>query len=139
VQPGNLFVALVGGSADGHQYIPQAIRQGAAAVVGMRSLTDLAVPYIQVEDSRNALAHLAAAFYDYPARNMVVIGITGTDGKTTTANLLFHILKAAGLQAGMISTVNAVIGDLELDTGFHVTTPDATDVQRYLAMMVRQV
>jgi UDP-N-acetylmuramoyl-L-alanyl-D-glutamate--2,6-diaminopimelate ligase len=135
VQPGNLFVALVGVSADGHQYIPQAIRQGAAAVVGMRSLTDLAVPYIQVEDSRNALAHLAAAFYDYPARKMVVIGITGTDGKTTTANLLFHILKAAGLQAGMISTVNAVIGDLVLDTGFHVTTPDAPDVQRYLAMM----
>jgi UDP-N-acetylmuramoyl-L-alanyl-D-glutamate--2,6-diaminopimelate ligase len=136
VQPGNLFVALVGGTADGHQYIPQAIRKGAAAVVGMRFLTDLDVPYIQVEDSRNALAHLAAAFYDYPARNMVVIGITGTDGKTTTANLLFHILKAAGLQAGMISTVNAVIGDLELDTGFHVTTPDATDIQRYLAMMV---
>jgi UDP-N-acetylmuramoyl-L-alanyl-D-glutamate--2,6-diaminopimelate ligase len=135
VQPGNLFVALVGGSADGHHYIAQAIRQGATAVVGMHSLTDLAVPYIQVEDSRNALAYLAAAFYDYPARKMVVIGITGTDGKTTTANLLFHILKAAGLQTGLISTVNAVIGDLELDTGFHVTTPDATDVQRYLAMM----
>ncbi len=67
---------------------------------------------------------------------MTVIGITGTDGKTTTANLLYHILKAEGIRAGMISTVNAVIGDQVLDTGFHVTTPDAPDLQRYLSMMV---
>jgi UDP-N-acetylmuramoyl-L-alanyl-D-glutamate--2,6-diaminopimelate ligase len=131
-------VALVGGSADGHRYIPQAIQRGAAAVVGMKSLSALGVPYIQVEDSRYILAHLAAAYYGFPAREMVVIGITGTDGKTTTANLLFMILKTAGLRIGMISTVNAVIGDLEMDTGFHVTTPDATDVQRYLSMMVKE-
>lgn len=135
VEPGNLFVALVGGNADGHRFIPQAIQRGAAAVVGMQPLHGLVVPYIQVENSRYALAHLAATYYGYPAREMVVIGITGTDGKTTTANLLFNILKTAGLRSGMISTVNAVIGDLVLDTGFHVTTPDATDVQRYLAMM----
>ena len=132
---GNLFVALEGGSTDGHQFIPQAIQRGAAAVVGMKPLYELNVPYVKVGDSRYALAHLAAAFYGYPAQKMVVIGITGTDGKTTTANLLFNILKTAGMRAGMISTVNAVIGDKELDTGFHVTTPDATDVQQYLAMM----
>jgi UDP-N-acetylmuramoyl-L-alanyl-D-glutamate--2,6-diaminopimelate ligase len=135
VQPGNLFVALVGGSADGHRFIPQAIQRGAVAVVGMQPLGGLPVPYILVNDSRQALAHLAAAYYDFPAQKMVVIGITGTDGKTTTANLLFKILKTAGLRTGMISTVNAVIGDMELDTGFHVTTPDAADVQRYLSMM----
>ena len=67
---------------------------------------------------------------------MTVIGVTGTDGKTTTCNLLYKILLAAGLEAGLISTVNAVIGDEVLDTGFHVTTPDAPDVQRYLARMV---
>ena len=67
---------------------------------------------------------------------MTVIGVTGTDGKTTTSNLIYQILKAAGMQAGMISTVNAVIGDEVIDTGFHVTTPEATDVQRYLAKMV---
>ncbi len=138
VQPGNLFVALVGGSVDGHRFIPQALQRGASAVVGMEPISGLAVPYIQVEDSRYALAHLAAAFYGFPARKMVVIGITGTDGKTTTANLLFKILRTAGLRSGMISTVNAVIGDMELDTGFHVTTPDATDVQRYLSMMSDQ-
>ncbi|MCK7480722.1 MAG: Mur ligase family protein [Candidatus Moduliflexus flocculans] len=65
-----------------------------------------------------------------------MIGVTGTDGKTTTTNLLYQILLAANIKAGMISTVNAVIGDEVLDTGFHVTTPDAHDVQRYLAKMV---
>ena len=65
-----------------------------------------------------------------------MIGVTGTDGKTTTTNLIYQILQTAKLKAGMISTVNAVIGDEVLDTGFHVTTPDAHDVQRYLAKMV---
>ena len=79
---------------------------------------------------------LAAAFYDFPARWLTVIGVTGTDGKTTTANLIFQILLAAGLRPGIISTIYALIGDEVLDTGFHVTTPEAPDVQRYLARMV---
>lgn len=136
VQPGDLFVALAGGNTDGHRYIPDAIQHGSAAVVGTQRLDNLAVPYIQVSDSRQALAHLSAGFFDYPARKMLMIGITGTDGKTTTANLIFSILRAAGLKAGLVSTVNAVIGEQVLDTGFHVTTPDAPDVQRYLAQMV---
>lgn len=135
VQPGNLFVALPGISTDGHVYIPQAVQRGAAAVAGTQRLAGLAVPYLQVDDSRQALANLSAAFYDYPARRMTIIGITGTDGKTTTANLLYHILRHAGLQVGMVSTVNAIVGDQTLDTGFHVTTPEAPDVQRYLADM----
>jgi UDP-N-acetylmuramoyl-L-alanyl-D-glutamate--2,6-diaminopimelate ligase len=135
VQPGFLFVACSGGSTDGHRYIPDAIRRGASAVVGTQPVTGLAVPYVQVKDSRHALAYLSAAYYGLPARQMTVIGVTGTDGKTTTANLLFHILQASGLRAGMISTVNAVIGEQVLDTGFHVTTPDSPDVQRYLAQM----
>jgi UDP-N-acetylmuramoyl-L-alanyl-D-glutamate--2,6-diaminopimelate ligase len=136
VQPGDLFVALKGSSADGHQYIPDAIRRGAAAVVGDITLTGLTVPYIQVENSRQALTWLAAAFYGNPGRKLTVIGVTGTDGKTTTCNLLYQILLRAGYKTGLISTVNAVIGDEVLDTGFHVTTPDAPDVQRYLARMV---
>jgi UDP-N-acetylmuramoyl-L-alanyl-D-glutamate--2,6-diaminopimelate ligase len=94
------------------------------------------IPYVQVEDSRTALAYLSAAFYGFPARGLTVIGVTGTDGKTTTANLIYQVLLAAGLRAGIISTVNATIGDEVLDTGFHVTTPEAPDVQRYLARMV---
>jgi UDP-N-acetylmuramoyl-L-alanyl-D-glutamate--2,6-diaminopimelate ligase len=136
VKPGALFVACTGGAADGHRYIPDAIAKGAAAVVGEQPLTGLAVPYIQVENSRQALAYLTAALYGYPARKLTMIGITGTDGKTTTTNLLYQIMLTAGIKAGMISTVNAVIGDQVLDTGFHVTTPDAPDVQRYLSMML---
>jgi len=136
VVPGNLFVAIKGGSADGHDFIPNAISRGAAAIVGEKEIRGLSAPYIRVENSRQALSWLAAAFYGNPGRKMTVIGVTGTDGKTTTCNLLYQILVAANLKAGLISTVNAVIGDQVLDTGFHVTTPDAPDVQRYLAFMV---
>ncbi len=137
VRPGNLFVAMQGRVSDGHDYIEKAIQNGAAAVVGERAMDDgCPVPYLRLDDPRRALTWLAAAFYDWPARHLTVIGVTGTDGKTTTSNLLFHILKAAGIRAGIVSTVNAVIGDEMLDTGFHVTTPDAPDVQRYLAQML---
>ncbi|MFA5874533.1 MAG: Mur ligase family protein, partial [Anaerolineales bacterium] len=136
VQPGDLFVAMKGGSADGHDFIPDAVQRGAAAVVGDKAMSGLSVPYMQVENSRQALTWLAAAFYGNPGRKLTVIGVTGTDGKTTTCNLLYQILLAAGFEAGLISTVNAVIGDEVLDTGFHVTTPDAPDVQRYLARML---
>ena len=136
VTPGALFVAMSGGSADGHKYIPMAIEHGAAAVVGEQEINGLAVPYIRVENSRQSLAYLSAAFFDFPARKMTMLGVTGTDGKTTTCNILYQILLAAGYRTGMISTVNAVIGDEVLDTGFHVTTPEAPEVQAYLARMV---
>jgi UDP-N-acetylmuramoyl-L-alanyl-D-glutamate--2,6-diaminopimelate ligase len=148
VEPGNLFVACTGGAVDGHLYIHDAIKRSAAAVVGEKDWVERngnspygageggASPYIRVANSRQALAYLAAAFYGYPARKLTMIGVTGTDGKTTTTNLIYHILLEAGMRAGMISTVNAVIGDQVLDTGFHVTTPDAPDIQHYLAMMV---
>jgi UDP-N-acetylmuramoyl-L-alanyl-D-glutamate--2,6-diaminopimelate ligase len=136
VVPGCMFVAVRGNNFDGHRYISEAVEKGAAAVVGMEAVPSLNFPYIQVRDTRQALPYLAAAFYQHPGRNLIMIGVTGTDGKTTTTNLIYHILKAAGLKAGMVSTVNAVIGDQVLDTGFHVTTPEAVDVQRYLAMMV---
>ena len=146
VQPGYLFVAMRGKSSDGHNYIQKAIENGAAAVVGERAVAQIAnlrnsgqignLTYLRLDNPRHALTWLAAAFHDWPGRTLTVIGVTGTDGKTTTTNLLYNILLAAGLRAGMISTVNAVIGDETLDTGFHVTTPDAHDVQAYLAKMV---
>jgi len=141
VTPGALFVARRGGTVDGHTFIPQALERGAVAIV-----LDSPSPqwergpggeglFVRVPDAAEALAWLCAAFHDFPARKMVMIGVTGTDGKTTTSNLIHSILLAAGLKAGLISTVNAVIGDQILDTGLHTTTPDAPDVQRYLAQM----
>jgi UDP-N-acetylmuramoyl-L-alanyl-D-glutamate--2,6-diaminopimelate ligase len=136
VKAGDLFVAIVGGAVDGHKFIPAALQAGAAVVVGTRPVQGMTLPYLQVDDSRMALPYIAAAYYGYPARKLTMIGVTGTDGKTTTTNMIYQILRAAGIRCGMISTINAVIGDQVLDTGFHVTTPDAPDVQHYLAQMV---
>jgi UDP-N-acetylmuramoyl-L-alanyl-D-glutamate--2,6-diaminopimelate ligase len=139
VKEGNLFIAIPGTKTDGHDFVQAAVGQGAAVVAGSRSFyqyQNLPVPYLQINQSREALAKLAAAWYGYPARSLVVIGVTGTEGKTTTVNLIHQILMAAGLQAGLISTVNAVIGNQTIDTGFHVTTPEAMDLQRYLLLMV---
>jgi UDP-N-acetylmuramoyl-L-alanyl-D-glutamate--2,6-diaminopimelate ligase len=145
VSPGDVFVAYHGVSVDGHGFISAALSQGALAIVGERDVwevrdlvlpADLTVPYIRVPDGREALAWLSAAWHGYPARQLTMIGVTGTDGKTTTVHLIYHMLKAAHRQVGLISTVNAIVAEEALDTGLHTTTPDALAAQRLLAQMV---
>ena len=138
VIPGSLFVAYRGVAVDGHDFVPQAVDSGAVAVVAERGLPELQgrVPVVVVPNGREALAYLSAAWHGFPSRRLVVVGVTGTDGKTTTCNLLHSILMAAGRRAGLVTTVNAVIGGRVVDTGLHTTTPDAPDLQRYLAEMV---
>ncbi len=142
VSPGSLFVAIPGVYVDGHRFITEALEKGAVAVVGERLLSELpdipdkAFTYVRVPDAREAWGWLCAAWHDFPSRKMTLIGVTGTDGKTTTTNLIYNILRAAGLDTGMVSTVNARIGKEAIDTGLHTTTPDAPDVQAYLARMV---
>ena len=138
LQRGGIFIARQGKSFDGHTLIKAAVESGAVAVVGERppEQVECLVPYAQVGTAMLATGRLAAAYHGYPSRALVVIGITGTDGKTTTSTLLFNILKAAGLKVGMISTVSAVIGDEEIATGLHVTTPGADEIQGYLRRMV---
>ncbi len=127
-------------NVDGVQFIPEVIQRGAVAIVTQSPLPPLtpapSLPIITVPDSRSALAHLSAAFHDFPSRKLRVIGVTGTDGKTTTCALTASILKAAGHRVGTITTVSAQIGDEQIDTGFHTTTPDAPELQEYLARMV---
>lgn len=141
VQPGGLFVAIPGVELDGHSFIPAAIQRGAVAIVGQKPESDVfphgaPLPYVSVTQSRAALAWLSAAWHGHPARKLRVIGVTGTDGKTTTVRLIASVLQAGGYRVGWISTVNALLGTEEIDTGFHTTTPDAPDMQRYLAHMV---
>ena len=137
VAPGDLFVAIPGVSVDGHSFVPAALRAGAVACVVERMLPELAgVPTAIVPDAREALAHLHAALNGFPARKLKVIGVTGTDGKTTTVRLIAEILRAAGRRTGTVDSVRASIGDREMPTGFHTTTPDAPEVQAYLARMV---
>ena len=137
VQPGDVFIAVPGTQVDGHAFIPQALERGAVAVVGTRPLTELPVPYARVANVRRAAAHLAAAFYGHPGRHMTVVGVTGTDGKTTTSTLIWHILRTAGLATGLVTTIQADLGGKQVPTGLHVTTPDAITVQGFLAEMVR--
>ena len=141
VEPGKCFVARVRTGTDGHPYIGKAVQQGASLILGQRPAAELDVdfgetPYLLVEDTAVALAWLSAAFYNFPGRQLVMIGVTGTDGKTTTASLLYHVLKAAGLEVGMVSTIKAVIGQTEEPLALHVTTPEAPVVQSYLRRMV---
>jgi len=136
VTPGALFVAYPGVNVDGARFIPEAIARGAIAIVTESPISNLQFPIILVPNARSALAYLSAAWHDFPSRKLRVIGVTGTDGKTTTCALAASILEAAGHKVGTITTVSATIGDQQMDTGLHTTTPDAPDIQRYLAQMV---
>lgn len=142
VAPGACFVARVRTDSDGHPYIGRAIENGASMILAQRSPAEIGVivpdnvVYLQVTDTAEALSWLAAAWEGFPSRRLVIIGVTGTDGKTTTANILYAILKAAGLNVGLLSTIKAVIGDTAEALELHVTTPEAPVVQRYLRRMV---
>ncbi|MHC4215118.1 MAG: Mur ligase domain-containing protein, partial [Planctomycetota bacterium] len=106
VKPGYLFAALRGAEQDGHDYIQQAIDNGAALIIGSKPLSNLSVPYIRVESPRNSLAMIAARYYEDPTRDMPVIGITGTNGKTTCAYLIESILSAAGYSPVVLGTIH---------------------------------
>lgn len=141
VEPGVAFVARVRTGSDGHPYIGRAIERGASLILAQRTPDELGLVappgmgWLTVPDTAEALAWLSAAREGFPSRELVVIGITGTDGKTTTANILFAILRAAGVRAGLLSTIKADIGGAEELLELHVTTPESPVVQRYLRRM----
>jgi UDP-N-acetylmuramoyl-L-alanyl-D-glutamate--2,6-diaminopimelate ligase len=137
IKVGGVFLARPGRLSDGAQFIPQAIQNGAVAIIGESPMpSDCPVPYVQVQNAKDLLGLLAASYYDFPSRDLIVIGVTGTDGKTTTSTLIYNILKAVmPNKVGIISTISADFGDTSLQTGLHVTTPTAPEVQAYLAMM----
>ncbi|HKP05502.1 MAG TPA: UDP-N-acetylmuramoyl-L-alanyl-D-glutamate--2,6-diaminopimelate ligase [Chthoniobacterales bacterium] len=134
VQRDGLFVALRGEKSDGHQFIEQAIEKGASVIVTEQEVEHAHATCVVVENTRQALADLGAAFYDNPARRLKLAAVTGTNGKTTTTFLLKHIFEKAGLRCGLIGTVRYEIGERVLPAVR--TTPESLDVQELLAQMV---
>jgi UDP-N-acetylmuramoyl-L-alanyl-D-glutamate--2,6-diaminopimelate ligase len=135
VQPGNVFVALKGQHADGSAFVRQAIERGAIAIVSQNAaLENAAIAWTVVNDARRALALLAAEFFGNPSNGMQVVGITGTNGKTTTAYLVASIFDAAGIRCGVLGTVGYRIG-AETREATH-TTPESPEVQRLLREML---
>src|SRR2546428_11271779 len=134
VQRNSLFAALRGERTDGHQFIGQAIDKGASVIVAERENNDPRVTCLVVDNTRTALADLAAAFYGHPARKLRLAAVTGTNGKTTTTFLIKHICEKAGLRCGLIGTVRYEIGERILPA--IRTTPESLDLQELLAQIV---
>lgn len=134
VRPGDVFVAITGFETDGHKYIGKAIELGASVVV-CEYIPEggIAVPYIRVKSSRRALAQMAANYFDHPAASMTMVGITGTNGKTTTTYLIKTILEAQGHTVGLIGTNQNMIGEEILPT--ERTTPESFELQKLFAQM----
>src|SRR5216684_901846 len=134
VQKNGLFVALRGEKNDGHEFIGQAIEKGAAVIVAEREEKHPRATCVVVENTRSALADLAATFYGRPAQRLKLAAVTGTNGKTTTTFLIKHICEKAGLRCGLIGTVRYEIGERVLPAAR--TTPESLDLQELLAQMV---
>ena len=134
VQGNTLFVAIRGEKSDGHQFVDQAIEQGASVIVAEREISSPRATCLVVEDSRSALADLSSAFYGVPARKLKMAAVTGTNGKTTTTFLIKHICEKAGMRCGLLGTVQYEIGDRILPA--IRTTPEALDIQELLAQIV---
>ena len=131
VQPGSLFIALKGVHVDGHTFLSKAAEAGAAAalVEDVPSEIPEGLTLLQVKDVREAMEIVAPFFFDYPGKTMRMIGVTGTNGKTTSTNIIRQVLKSAGYKCGMIGTINVLIDEESVVS--HNTTPDVVDLQKF--------
>jgi len=132
----DVFIAIKGTQSDGHQFIKKAIDQGALAVVCQQIPKEIinGITYLQVQDTQQALAIMASHFYGNPSAELQLVGVTGTNGKTTIATLLYTLFKSAGYKVGLLSTIKVIIGTTE-HAATH-TTPDSLAINKYLRQMV---
>ncbi|MBT5871506.1 MAG: UDP-N-acetylmuramoyl-L-alanyl-D-glutamate--2,6-diaminopimelate ligase [Bacteroidetes bacterium] len=132
----DVFIAIKGTQSDGHQFIKKAINQGALAVVCQQIPKEIinGITYLQVQDTQQALAIMASHFYGNPSRELQLVGVTGTNGKTTIATLLYTLFTSAGYKVGLLSTIKVIIGATE-HAATH-TTPDSLAINKYLRQMV---
>lgn len=135
VKPGYLFVALRGERHDGADYIDDAVRRGAVAIVSEQDLERRDVAHLQVEDARLAVAEISSAYYEHPSEKLEMVGVTGTNGKTTVAFMVKHLFEAAGRPTGLIGTVRYELGRRVIPAGR--TTPEAPDIHFMLDQMVK--
>ncbi|MEO5789729.1 UDP-N-acetylmuramoyl-L-alanyl-D-glutamate--2,6-diaminopimelate ligase [Gelidibacter sp.] len=135
ITQGDVFVAIKGTLTDGHQYIDLAIEKGAIVIVCEVLPENLQsdITYIEVESASKALAFMAANYYHNPSANLKLVGVTGTNGKTTVATLLYHLFKKAGFKVGLLSTVKVMVDRTEYEATH--TTPDSLTINRYLSLM----
>ena len=135
VQPGSLFIALKGVHADGHKFLGKAAEAGATAALVEDVPAEIpdGLTLLQVKDVRGAMETVAPYFFDYPGKAMRMIGVTGTNGKTTSTNIIRQVLTSAGFKCGMIGTINVMIGEESIVS--HNTTPDVVDLQKFLYRM----
>lgn len=138
IRDGSLFIAVKGTHVDGHEFIQQAVEKGARAVVceEIPSSVSENVTYILVDDSAESLGYIASAFYDFPSEKLILTGITGTNGKTTVATLLYEVFRSLGYKTGLLSTVVNKINE-NIIPSTH-TTPDQISVNRLLSLMVEE-
>ena len=138
IELNDVFVAIRGTLSDGHDYIEKALALGAIAVIceEFPSVIVNGVTYVKVKDSNEALAFLAANYYDNPSENIRLVGITGTNGKTTIASLLYQLFKKAGYKVGLLSTVKIMVDEQEFKATH--TTPDSLNINKYLDLMVQE-
>lgn len=135
VKSGSVFVCISGTVKDAHEFIPEVVEKGASVVIVEKEVNPVAgVTYLRVKNSRQALAYMSAAYFDYPAKKLKVIGITGTKGKTTTTYMVKSILESAGIKTGLIGTIEAVIGEEKIPSAS--TTPESYQVQELFHKMV---
>src|SRR5450756_1210785 len=132
----SVFVAIPGAHVDGHDFVVAAAALGAAAAIVERPVPDAAIPQVVVDDARRALATAAAWWYGDPSLELGIVGITGTDGKTTTAFLSMAVLEEAGLSTGLITTAAVKVGSIRTENPEHVTTPESPQLQQTLRAMV---
>ena len=129
VEKGDLFIAISGTKVDGHDFIHDAVEAGAYAIISNgRDVGELSVPMIKVTNPRRAASIIAAEFYGHPTKDLTVIGITGTNGKTTTASLLYSILGQAGLKTAQLGTLGIFADGFDKEKT--LTTPDAISLQK---------
>ncbi|MGO4920646.1 UDP-N-acetylmuramoyl-L-alanyl-D-glutamate--2,6-diaminopimelate ligase [Maribacter spongiicola] len=135
VQKGDAFVAIKGTLTDGHKYIDAVVAAGARAIICEQLPVDMKddVTYVEVESGNQALALMASNYYGTPSKNLKLVGVTGTNGKTTVSSLLYQLFKKAGYKVGLLSTIKIMVDDTELPTKH--TTPDALVINKHLKMM----